>query len=141
MSRVERVDRRESHAVPDRLRRAPGRAQRLRWRRHRSRTRGDHPTREENHAGRRRFTKKRLDATAGPITIRLVNQDSHQHNIRIHTAERCCYDAGFKELGGTDTIVKGTTSAAVDLSRGKYIFMCSVPGHWEDGMWGRLTVR
>ena len=88
-----------------------------------------------------RYAEKRLTASAGSVEVVLVNQDVHQHDVKLQTGVECCYEAGADDVGGTDVIAKGMTSAVVDLEAGEYVFFCSVPGHAEDGMHGRLTVR
>ena len=46
---------------------------------------------------------------------------------------------GADDVGGTDVIAKGTTTAVVDLKERESVFFCSVPGHAEGGMRGRLA--
>jgi plastocyanin len=87
-----------------------------------------------------RFRPRRLEAPAGRIVIQFVNRESYAHNVRIQTGPTCCYEPGYKELGGTDTIRAGSTSATVELKPGRYIFMCSIGDHWSQGMSGVLTV-
>jgi hypothetical protein len=89
--------------------------------------------------GKFRYAKDRLEAPAGRVELTLVNQDVHQHDVQLQTGTRCCYEPGAKDVGGTDVITKGTTKAVVELEAGDYVFFCSVPGHAEDGMQGRLT--
>jgi plastocyanin len=90
--------------------------------------------------GKFRYAKDRLDVPAGRVELVLVNEDVHQHDVKLQTGTRCCYEPGAKDAGGTDVITKGTTKAMVELEAGDYVFFCSVPGHAEDGMQGRLTV-
>lgn len=94
-------------------------------------------------SGEFRFDKRRLRADAGVITIRLVNNDDHQHNVRIHAGDTCCFKDGWKDLGGTPTISRGEppTSGTLELGPGAYIFLCDITGHWSERMWGRLTVQ
>ena len=87
-----------------------------------------------------RFQPRRLEARAGRIVIRFINRESYAHNVRIQTGETCCYEPGDRELGGTDTIRAGSTSAAVELKPGSYTFMCSIGDHWDQGMSGGLKV-
>jgi plastocyanin len=87
-----------------------------------------------------RFRPRRLEARAGRIAVRFINRESYAHNVRIQTGETCCYEPGYRELGGTDTIRAGSTSATVELKPGRYIFMCSIGDHWSQGMSGVLKV-
>lgn len=73
-----------------------------------------------------------LHARAGKIEILFTNKSSLQHNVRI--------ESGETELGGTKKITKGTTKAYVTLKKGTYNFYCSVPGHEDAGMHGKLIV-
>ena len=72
-------------------------------------------------------------APAGKLTIDSVNKESVGHNIAV-------------EGDGVDTkgpvVQDGATSKIqVDLKPGEYTFYCSVPGHREGGMVGKLTVK
>ena len=87
-----------------------------------------------------RYAEERLEAPAGSVEVVLLNEDVHQHDVKVQTGVKCCYEAGADDVGGTDVIAKGRTSAVVDLKEGEYVFFCSVPGHAEDGMQGRLSV-
>jgi plastocyanin len=73
-----------------------------------------------------------LHAKAGKIEILFTNKSTIQHNVRI--------ESGETELGGTKKITKGTTKAYVTLKKGTYNFYCSVPGHEDAGMHGKLIV-
>jgi len=86
------------------------------------------------------FDKKRLNARAGPIRFVLVNEKRKGHNIRIQTGGECCFRPGQKDLGGTQTIETGRTSAVVDLEPGVYTYLCSAGGHWHT-QYGTLVVR
>ena len=87
-----------------------------------------------------RYAEERLEAPAGSVEVVLINEDVHQHDVKVQTGVKCCYEAGADDEGGTDVIAKGKTSAVVNLKAGEYVFFCSVPGHAEDGMQGRLSV-
>jgi plastocyanin len=73
------------------------------------------------------------EASAGQVTIESKNDSSTDHNIAIE-------GNGLDETGD---IVKdgGVSSIDVDLKPGEYTFYCSVPGHREGGMEGKLTVK
>jgi uncharacterized cupredoxin-like copper-binding protein len=73
------------------------------------------------------------EAPAGPLSVRSPNESPVDHDIAI-------------EGGGVDEkgpVVKngGVSEVEVDLDAGDYTFYCSVPGHREGGMEGKLTVK
>jgi len=74
-------------------------------------------------------------ATAAPgnLEIDSPNKSSIDHNIAIE-------GAGVSEKG---EIVKngGVSKVSADLKPGQYTFFCSVPGHRQGGMEGKLTVK
>jgi plastocyanin len=69
----------------------------------------------------------------GPVTIKSQNKASIDHDISIE-------GNGVNEHG---PVVKdgGTSEVKVTLKPGDYTFYCSVPGHREGGMVGKLTVK
>jgi plastocyanin len=75
------------------------------------------------------------DATAKPgaVTIKSKNDASIDHDISIE-------GNGVDENG---PVVKngGVSEVKVTLKAGEYTFYCSVPGHREGGMEGKLTVK
>jgi len=73
-----------------------------------------------------RLTSK--TAHAGAVTLRLVNKGKLAHDIKI--------------AGKKSALVKpGKTGAlTVTLKKGKYPYLCTVPGHAAAGMKGVLTV-
>jgi plastocyanin len=80
------------------------------------------------------FNQSELTAQAGPVAINFDNPQSIPHDVIVE-------DASGEELGGTELISAGTTSATVELQPGTYTFFCDVPGHREGGMEGTLTVK
>lgn len=72
-------------------------------------------------------------APAGPLTIESPNDSSVDHNIALE-------GEGVNEEG---PIVKdgGVSDIEVDLQPGEYTFFCSVEGHRQGGMEGKLTVE
>jgi plastocyanin len=80
------------------------------------------------------FDQTDVTAQAGSVTINFSNPASLSHDVKIE-------DDSGAELGGTDLVSGGDTSATVDLQPGSYTFFCSVPGHREGGMEGTLTVN
>ncbi len=75
------------------------------------------------------------DATspAGQVTVKSENPQSVQHDIAIE-------GNGVNEKGETVTS-GGVSEFEADLPAGEYTFFCSVPGHREGGMEGKLTVK
>jgi plastocyanin len=78
------------------------------------------------------FDTTGLTASAGEITITLVNESTMPHNVAIE-------GNGVDEV--SDTITESTTELTVTLEPGEYTFYCAVPGHRAAGMEGTLTVE
>ena len=79
------------------------------------------------------FEQSSAEAEAGEVTLELTNESSLPHDVKVEGPDG--------DLGGTDTVTGGTTSATVELEPGEYTFYCSVPGHRDGGMEGTLTVE
>jgi len=79
------------------------------------------------------YTFANATAQPGQVTIKSQNKASIDHDISIE-------GNGVNEQG---QVVKdgGTSEVQVDLKPGEYTFYCSVPGHREGGMEGKLTVK
>jgi mono/diheme cytochrome c family protein len=73
------------------------------------------------------------NAPAGALTLKSKNASSIPHNIAIE-------GGGVNEKG---EVVQdgGVSEIKLDLKPGTYTFFCSVPGHREGGMEGKLTVK
>jgi plastocyanin len=83
------------------------------------------------------FKQKSLSAKAGKggkVTIDFDNPNPIPHNVQVE-------DAAGKHLGGTKTISSSKATATVDAKPGSYTFYCSVAGHRQAGMEGKLTVK
>ena len=83
--------------------------------------------------GQLKFLASSAAATAGNVTINMLNKSSTPHDIAIQGA-------------GVNTVGKivsngGTSTVSANLKPGKYTFYCSVPGHEQAGMKGTLTVK
>jgi plastocyanin len=83
--------------------------------------------------GQLKFTASSASATAGNVTINMLNKSSVPHDIAVR-------GAGVAKVG---SIVQngGTSSISVSLKPGTYTFYCSVDGHEAAGMKGTLTVK
>jgi plastocyanin len=79
------------------------------------------------------YTFANAAAKPGAVTIKSLNKSSTDHDISIE-------GNGVNEQGN---VVKdgGTSEVKVTLKPGQYTFYCSVPGHREGGMEGKLTVK
>jgi plastocyanin len=78
------------------------------------------------------YNTKVLKAKAGAVTIRFTNLSQLRHNVRL--------EIGEKEFGGSKTIGHGSTQVTLHLAKGVYHFYCSVPGHEDAGMSGKLII-
>ncbi len=78
------------------------------------------------------YNTKVLRAHPGKIKLMFTNLSPLNHNVRIESGEH--------ELGGTKVIGRGKTVAYLSLKKGAYNFYCSVPGHEDAGMKGKLIV-
>jgi plastocyanin len=80
------------------------------------------------------FEPSGLEAKPGNLTIHYDNPSQVPHSIAVATANG-------NVLGETQPAAGGTQTLDIpDLTSGKYIFYCTVPGHKEAGMEGDLTV-
>jgi plastocyanin len=86
-----------------------------------------------NKAGGLLFQFADAQATPGQVTVESKNDEPIGHNIAVE-------GNGVDEKG---QVVQGggTSKISVDLKPGTYTFYCSVPGHREAGMQGKLTVK
>jgi uncharacterized cupredoxin-like copper-binding protein len=72
-------------------------------------------------------------APPGALTINSKNEASIPHDISLE-------GPGVK-MNGKVVQNGGVSTVKVDLKPGEYTFFCSVPGHREGGMVGKLTVK
>jgi uncharacterized cupredoxin-like copper-binding protein len=88
---------------------------------------------EADPEGQLRYTTRNLSAKAGKVTIDFKNMSPLMHNMTIAQ--------GSKVLAATPTFQGGARTLTLNLKPGAYVFYCSVPGHRQAGMEGKLTVR
>jgi len=84
-------------------------------------------------SGQLAFVTARASAQTGRIALVMPNPAPIQHNIAVE-------GQGVDEIGPV-VQQNGTSRVSVTLEAGQYTYYCSVPGHREGGMLGRLTVR
>ncbi|HKH41321.1 MAG TPA: plastocyanin/azurin family copper-binding protein [Solirubrobacterales bacterium] len=80
------------------------------------------------------FEPNGLEAKPGNLTIDYDNPSPVPHSIAVVTANGDVLGETQPATGGVQTL------QISDLTPGKYIFYCTVPGHREAGMEGDLTV-
>ena len=76
------------------------------------------------------YDQTALTAPTGAITVEFTNEAALGHDFRIDEIE-----------AGTSVIAEGSESLTVELEPGEYTFFCSVPGHRDAGMEGKLIVE
>ncbi len=81
-----------------------------------------------------KFDTTELSSKPGKVRIEFDNPSAIPHNVKVEN------ESG-EVLGGTETIASGEESATVDLKPGTYTFFCSIPGHRQAGMEGKLVVK
>jgi plastocyanin len=85
--------------------------------------------------GELKYDPSTLDAKAGNVTIDYDNPSPVPHSIAIGPE------------GSTDIVdqsevgANATFTVTADLKPGTYVYFCTVPGHREAGMEGKLTVK
>jgi mono/diheme cytochrome c family protein len=80
--------------------------------------------------GQLAFSAAKATGEAGPVTIEMPNKSGTQHDIVIDG------------LGKGEIVANGTSSFKASLAAGQtYTYYCSVPGHRQAGMEGKLTVK
>jgi uncharacterized cupredoxin-like copper-binding protein len=73
-------------------------------------------------------------------TLNVLNEGGIAHNLKVELGPDPRRETD--ELVGTPSFLKGDSEQLrVGLPPGRYVMVCSVPGHRELGMTGRLTVR
>jgi len=80
------------------------------------------------------FTANHESAKAGNVNVDFTNDSALQHDLVL-------VDQHNKVLGKTPIFQGGTKSFTAKLAPGTYTYYCSVPGHRQAGMQGRLTVK
>lgn len=80
------------------------------------------------------FQEKSVTAKAGKNKIEFDNPASVPHDVKV--------EENGKDVGGTEVVSDGQAEATVQLDAGEpYTFYCSVPGHRQAGMEGKITVK
>jgi plastocyanin len=80
-------------------------------------------------SGQLAFNTKQASAAAGQLDVAFTNSSGVPHDVVIDGK------------GRTKVIPKGNSDFKADFAPGTYTFYCSVPGHREAGMQGKLVVK
>jgi len=104
------------------------------------------------------FDPEDATAKAGPATIEAPNEGKMEHELVLFKSEmdpaKLPTDANgevdeekldesseAEEIGEIADVEPGDTkSEEFDLTPGKYVMFCNLPGHYAQGMYGTLTV-
>jgi uncharacterized cupredoxin-like copper-binding protein len=76
-----------------------------------------------------RFALSKSSVAHGRVTFKIRNAGHIKHDFKIAGKKSRMLSPG------------GSTSLTVSLRKGRYTYICTVPGHAAAGMKGRLTVR
>ena len=76
------------------------------------------------------YVEAKAQAPPGPIKIEMPNESGIDHNVVIEGTPI-----------ETNIVKKGVARASGTLKPGTFTYFCSVPGHREAGMVGKLTVK
>ncbi len=83
-------------------------------------------------SGALKFEPTTLTVKAGNVTFEFTNDAPVGHDFVI--------EQDGEKVAGTDVITKSSTTLDTELKAGEYAFYCSVAGHRQAGMEGKLTV-
>ena len=83
--------------------------------------------------GALKYETTALTAKAGKVRFEFANEAPVGHDFVI--------EQDGEKVAGTDVITESSTTLDTELEAGEYAFYCSVAGHREAGMEGKLTVE
>jgi plastocyanin len=86
-------------------------------------------------SGELMFDPSTLEAKAGNVTIDYDNPSPVPHSIAIGS------EGSSDIIDQSDIGASATFTVTADLKAGTYVYFCTVPGHREAGMEGKLTVK
>lgn len=96
------------------------------------------------------FAPMDVTVKAGKLKLTLVNNGKTAHEIVVLKTNQA---AGALAVSGarvgeatsvgevSETPAGATKSSTLSLKPGKYVFVCNIPGHYQSGMRGTLTVQ
>lgn len=96
------------------------------------------------------FSPMAAKAKAGAVKLTLVNAGKVEHEVVVLKTDQAA--GALKVSGGrvseadsvgevSETAPGATKSATLRLKPGRYVVVCNIPGHYQGGMRGTLTVQ
>jgi uncharacterized cupredoxin-like copper-binding protein len=97
------------------------------------------------------FSAPEIDARAGKLTLTLDNAGAIEHefvllkssagpaSLKVGASGRVSESTSVGEVSETKAGASAATTFA--LEPGRYIYVCNLPGHYANGMRGRLVVK
>jgi uncharacterized cupredoxin-like copper-binding protein len=103
------------------------------------------------------FDPKEVTASAGSVTISAPNVGDVEHELVLFKSdvdpaslpvaggevdEAALEEQGAEEAGEIEEVAPGQTKKkAFELTTGEYVMFCNLPTHYEQGMYGSVTVE
>lgn len=103
------------------------------------------------------FDPKDVTVAAGSVTMSTPNVGKVEHELVLFKSdadpaslpvsggevdEEAFEEQGAEEVGEIDDVQPGQTKEkSFDLTAGKYVMICNLPGHYQQGMYGSATVE
>jgi uncharacterized cupredoxin-like copper-binding protein len=103
------------------------------------------------------FTPSTVSTKAGKVTISAPNDGQVEHELVLFKTDRSpgslptidnevdeegLEAKGVESPGEIEEVGPGETkSNTFDLTPGKYLMICNIPGHFQRGMYGTVTVK
>lgn len=89
---------------------------------------------------------------AGRVTFTVQNAGTVEHEMEVFRTDLVASDipvrdgriaedvAGLEEIGEVEADPGHADVVTLDLSPGRYLLVCNLPGHFQNGMWTELEV-
>lgn len=103
------------------------------------------------------FDPKDVTADAGSVTISAPNVGQVEHELILFKSdadpaslplsggdvdEEALEEQGAEEAGEIEDVAPGETKEkGFELTAGKYVMFCNLPGHYKQGMYGSVTAK
>lgn len=84
-------------------------------------------------SGQLAYVQKELTVKAGKVSFEFTNEAPVPHDFVI--------EQDGEDVARTEIITESKETLEADLDGGEYVFYCSVPGHRQAGMEGKLTAE